>query len=146
MECSATLIPGAYTLHWTPLQALLKRRWQRVGTDARHVVQGMECSATLIPGAYTLHWTPLQALLKRHWQRVGTDARHVVQGMECSATLIPGAYTLHWTPQQGGVNITAVAAGKGFVGLGWTADPGQMIGSHAIIGWVNDDSTKHVTL
>ncbi|KAK9862997.1 hypothetical protein WJX84_005249 [Apatococcus fuscideae] len=67
-----------------------------------------------------------------------------IPGMECSATLIPGAYTLHWTPQQGGVNITAVAAGKGFVGLGWTADPGQMIGSHAIIGWVNDDSTKHV--
>lgn len=66
--------------------------------------------------------------------------------MACSATIIPNEYTLHWRPQANGVNITAVASGKGFVGLGWTADLGQMIGSHAIIGWVNDNGSQNVSL
>ncbi len=68
-----------------------------------------------------------------------------MQGMQCSAIIIPGEYTLHWTPLQNGVNITSVAVGRGFIGLGWTASPGQMIGSHAVIGWVNDDGSQDVS-
>lgn len=68
-----------------------------------------------------------------------------MQGMSCSAIIIPNEYTIHWSPQAHGVNITAVASGKGFVGLGWTASPGQMLNSHAIIGWVNDNGSQNVS-
>lgn len=68
-----------------------------------------------------------------------------MQGMQCSATIIPGEYTIHWTPQAGGVNITCLASGSGYVGLGWTANQGQMVGSHAVIGWVNNDASQNVS-
>lgn len=67
-----------------------------------------------------------------------------VQGMQCSATIIPGEYTIHWKPSPDGVNITCLASGSGYVGLGWTANQGQMIGSHAILGWVNNDGSQMV--
>ncbi|KAK9836584.1 hypothetical protein WJX74_003639 [Apatococcus lobatus] len=67
-----------------------------------------------------------------------------IQGMQCSATIIPGEYTIHWTPKADGVNITCLASGSGFVGLGWPAKQGQMLGAHAIIGWVNTDATQNI--
>ena len=68
-----------------------------------------------------------------------------VQGMQCSATIIQGEYTIHWTPKADGVNITCLASGSGYVGLGWTATPSQMVGSHAVIGWINNDASQNVS-
>lgn len=42
------------------------------------------------------------------------------------------------------VNITIVGRTTGFVALGFPTNPGGMLHSDAIIGWVNDDGSVEV--
>eukprot|EP00898_Chlorokybus_atmophyticus_P008699 jgi/Chlat1/8830/Chrsp91S09256 len=59
--------------------------------------------------------------------------------LQCSTQLDGTRYVLHWTLNDTKLEVASVAETTGFVGLGFSKD-GGMVGSQAVIGWV-DDST-----